>query len=350
MNKATFFVWKWAGLTWMIINAFGVSQPLQAATLVGSASIAPPTFKLTSNELMEIQEVGSRLIDEVSYFEKTYGGTDDTILNYELEFQAQVAEWEPTPTHRLEITESVLHSDILLLGDYHQLYENTENFITLLEQNKKFKKPIILIESLSSHKQKQIDAWLAGNIPAKKLRKALEFDRHWPFNWKNTQRVLSYARKNGFKVLAMEDRRNPGDLRLRDQRMEEFIRDTQKEHPEFLVAVQVGNLHLLGQDHLYDRLASNLNVTCVINELDRQFNEALYATGDLNKAGHWQLTEDVFFSSTVTPMETKLQEFLYWSEVIGLEGDANAFLKDLGVGRILKKLTRARNMIKKEYL
>src|SRR5207244_4520500 len=112
------------------------------------------------------------------------------------------------------------------------------------------RKIIFATELVYSDQQAILDLFMAGEIGDTEFLKSVNYSETFGFNWANYKPIFDFARARKIPVIAIDHRGPPRQtLYERDRRAARIICNVTLEHPETLIWVMIGDLHL-AQTHL----------------------------------------------------------------------------------------------------
>ncbi|HLD44761.1 MAG TPA: ChaN family lipoprotein, partial [bacterium] len=148
-----------------------------------------------------------------------------------------------------EVVEAdIARSRVVFVGDYHTLDQSQRSFVRILRSffRHQHKEVIICIEAVQQRHQKHLNEFLSGTSDKDTFIKKIGFKAHWFFDlWENYSIIFDFLRYHKIPVFGIEmnsaDKRS---LKERDAFMAEQIVARAAEHPNKVVFVLVGDLHL----------------------------------------------------------------------------------------------------------
>lgn len=222
---------------------------------------------------------------------------------------------------REQIIKLTVPAKFTFLGDSH---EGTEAVDLLREvvllHLKEHLKPVLVIEFIFARYQRDVDAYLKGEILLSQLRKNVRFDQyHWAWKWDDISQVLVLAKERGLRVIAGEEGSN--NMNTRDAFTARVIADDVAKNPGGTYVILYGTLHLLGDGHLPRRLqvlAPGQQIR-IVNFLGRKTEEAIRAVGTMSDRS-FLLEGATYYVSRKTPFEELRSYYDYLLELSGLGG------------------------------
>lgn len=149
------------------------------------------------------------------------------------------------------IDKAIAAAQVVYVGDYHTLPQSQRSFLRLLRNLPTDRKVAIALEFVQGRHQKDVDAYLQGTLSDDAFLHAIDHEGHWRIGgWEHFKPIFDLARERGYTVLAI-DKASRGaagrSLVARDQYAAQRIAESLTQHPERLVVVLVGELHVAPQ-------------------------------------------------------------------------------------------------------
>lgn len=286
---------------------------------------------LARDRLIEVQR---RLVVETkSEIFEALGPMSPELRAYFDQYQSLFHEdLEPVGTDA--IVEGAAGARVVHFGDYHTLRESQKAPLRIIRRWLGDGRPVVLAtEVVRLDHQADLDAYLAGDLDEADFLRAIEYERTWGFSWRNYRLQFDFAREHGLPVLALNsdpdvDR---GHLGFRDDLAAMRIVEACEEHPDALIAVLFGDLHV-APAHIPARvaaLARRRGRSAPRQVVVLQNAEKVYwwlAERHLEQSVHAvRVAEDVYCLMNSTPL-VKYQSYLNWElaleeleESVGLE-------------------------------
>lgn len=274
--------------------------------------------------------------------------------DYALEFKKK---WRISKPDKL--FESLQLSAVILLADFHALYQSQKSHLRILQSLGPHKDRVLGMECFSSKDQKWVDRFMEGKISEKELLKAIEWKSQWGFPWSHYKKLLQWAQKSKVYVLAL-NKAQAGDgvraLHERDKHAAQVIFDYCKTKPHLQpqIIVIYGDLHI-ARAHLpleiSKKLGKNVSMTRVFQNSEKVYfqlsKRSLESQVDVVELG-----KNTFCLNSVPPW-VKWQNYLLFleqNEDIEIEEDeldlsdqvgqyVELMSKELGLGADLNLLS-----------
>ena len=146
---------------------------------------------------------------------------------------------------------------VIFGGDFHPFAQAQRTHLRLLRKIIHDRSVILAVECLSAADQPILDQFLKGDISEESFLEKVQWERKWGFPWAHYKPLFDFAIKNGMSVVGLNtdlDELSGAGLTHRDQRAAEKLKQIINNHPEDLVYVLYGDLHI-AQDHLPSELS-----------------------------------------------------------------------------------------------
>jgi len=290
---------------------------LIAAVLFTSCLTAANISKEEFNRLRQVEKV---IKSQISEMESEFKASK-TLEKYKKEYLAAVPASTPKALSEAEMARKLAESPLVLIGDEHTTDRSQQNTIMVLKLMKTGTKPVTLvIEWIDITHQADVDSFLAGKTALKDLRAKTGFDKLWGFSWASYSKVLNAARSTKTPVLLVERLKGAQkSLYERDDFITATIGAHAKKNPDMRYLVAYGDYHILGKDHLSDKLAKAgfKNQLCLIGEAGETWWKLLGSLKDPAKIGFAALSNSVYYIFSGSPLERSLSYRNYLMKMLG---------------------------------
>jgi len=199
-------------------------------------------------------------------------------------------------------------ADLVFHGDVHTLKLAQLSPIKILRELRRRGRRVCLgLEMFCARDQATLDAFQAGRISERTLLERIRYDRTWGFEWRSYRNLVLAAVDEGIPLLALDcrlaSRRVPLDVR--DRFAAERIASRRRAHPDELLYVFFGELHL-APGHLPAAVARALGSDRARQVILHQSTESVYwnlaSRGRELDAGIVELSRSRFCMLAATPL------------------------------------------------
>lgn len=294
---------------WLMVPAFLLAAGLGAA-MAGEVS---------KDEFNRLRAVDKLLRSHISEME-TQLKASPSLKKYMKEYEAAVPKAAPQPVSDSEMAKLLAGARYVLMGDEHTTARSQANTVLVLKMMKAVKEPVTLvIEWVDVSFQKEIDAFLAGKLPVKDLKTKISFDKLWGFSWTDYAKILAAAKQLKVPVLLTERLKGTHSLSDRDSFITSTVAAHAKQNAGMRYLVVYGDYHILGPDHLSDKLAkAGLKPQLqLIGDAPETYWKLLGKVKDPDKIGFARLTDSIFYVVNGTPAERSLSYRNYLMKLLG---------------------------------
>jgi Haem-binding uptake, Tiki superfamily, ChaN len=204
--------------------------------------------------------------------------TPDVRSKYLREF-TQAFQGYDSVLYSSELNDKLAQAGILLVGDYHALAASQRFTAELIERQAQHRPVVVGVEAVLSRDQKLLDMWWRREIAEADLRRRLQFDREWGYEWAPLYDLLVSARDHadgiyGLDCMPREDLRR---IRSRDRHAAAKICEIRERHPNAVIVVLFGESHLAPQ-HLPQLLSEALpgqHILTILQNVDALYWKAV---------------------------------------------------------------------------
>lgn len=143
--------------------------------------------------------------------------------------------------------EQVDRAAVIMIGDFHALHQSQKAQLRILRHIAPRRKVVLAVEFFKAADQEKVDKYLAGQMSEKDFLKAIDWKKDWGFPWEHYRPLLRWAQKNKVPVYGLNKsykKKSASTLHSRDVFAGKIITELVEQHPEHLVAVIYGDLHL----------------------------------------------------------------------------------------------------------
>ncbi|MBI2057685.1 MAG: ChaN family lipoprotein [Candidatus Yanofskybacteria bacterium] len=213
--------------------------------------------ELKANE----KKILDNLLETIKWFENyeaTCFGLDENVADKDPELEKYLKDFYKEfrnfeqPAEAQKVEAEARNSDIVFLGDRHNLRRNQEFSAEFIERaaQPQSGQAVLALEFISPKHQKAIEEFMSGQIDEELFLKRSHFlewgdMEHWP----GYKKILETAKKLGIKVYGIKFQAESGEQDLEDKFFAEKIAAIAEKHPQAKLFVHIGDAHLSG-NHL----------------------------------------------------------------------------------------------------
>lgn len=133
-------------------------------------------------------------------------------------------------------------ADIVLVGDFHAQKQSTRGFLRII---RKIRTPfVVALECLTLKDQEAIDLYLSGEISEKDFLFKVAWKKNWGFPWENYKPLFKWAQLHKIKIYGVSGGVRFKTLKERDNISATIIKKIHRQHKNFKIFIQYGDLHL----------------------------------------------------------------------------------------------------------
>lgn len=224
--------------------------------------------------------------------------------------QVRFAKRDFQPSDTEELTQKVMSSDVIFLGDFHTFDQNARNALRVLKVlNQSEKKCIIGLEMIHTQHQICIDAYLEGHLTEFEFLESIYYHNSWRFPWTHYKVIFDMAKANQIKILALNTK---GSLKERDLFAAKKLDHILSGATDIQILVMYGELHI-APNKIPERL-KELNPACTQMIIHQNLDEVYW------KMTQEQLSEKIVrfneseFCINSAPPWVKYESMIYWYE------------------------------------
>lgn len=275
--------------------------------------------EISKDEYNRLRAADKTLRAQISEME-TQLKASPSLKKYMKEYEAAIPAAAPQPIPDAEMIKKLAGAKFVLLGDEHTTARSQANTVRVLKMMKTAKEPLTLVlEWIDISFQKDIDAFLAGKLAVAGLKSKISFDRLWGFSWSDYSKILSAAKQLKVPVLLAERLKGTHSLSDRDTFITSTISAHAKANQGMRYLVVYGDYHILGRDHLSDKLAKAgfKPQLRLIGDAGEVYWKLLGKLKDPEKIGFAGLGSDIFYIVNGTPAERSMSYRNYLMKLLG---------------------------------
>jgi uncharacterized iron-regulated protein len=141
-----------------------------------------------------------------------------------------------------ELSNTVLGSRVIYLGDFHTFDQNVRNVLRIVKHIiSKQSQCVLGLEMVSSKHQLYIDAYVEGHLTDLEFLECINYSHSWRFPWTHYKLIFELAKKHKLKVLGLN---TGGTLRTRDNYAAKLISECLQSNSETKMLILYGELHI----------------------------------------------------------------------------------------------------------
>lgn len=152
------------------------------------------------------------------------------------------------PVSKGEMMESLMESQIILMGDFHALQQSQRGHLRILREWKEPSKQLVLaVEFFQARHQKYINQWMKDTITEEKFLEKIQWENNWGFPWEYYKPLLEWSKKNQIQVIGVNwglKQKSLASLKTRENYSAMYIKRIYQQFPHKKIIVIYGDLHL----------------------------------------------------------------------------------------------------------
>ncbi|MEK2688823.1 ChaN family lipoprotein [Bdellovibrio sp. GT3] len=247
------------------------------------------------------------------------------LMRYHKTYQNEFSrKWQAA--EHAELWDQIADSQVVLMGDFHALHQSQKAQLRVLRNIPKNRPLVLAVEFFDAADQLKIDKFMSGKMSEKDFLKSIQWEAKWGFPWEHYRPILRYAQKNKIPVFGLNKafaKRNATTLKSRDVFAGKKISELTKSHPESLIFVVYGDLHLASA-HIPTEIQKNLGkpfakkVLSLFQNSDKLYFQLL-KKGEEGSTDLIRINRNTFCLMSVPPW-VKWQNYLMYLEQAYDEG------------------------------
>lgn len=145
-----------------------------------------------------------------------------------------------------EMERDIARAEVVYVGDYHTLAQSQRAFLRLLRRLDPRRPVILALEFVQGRYQRALDNFMAGTTNESEFLRAIKHSDRGGFGaWSAFKPLFAHAREHGMRVIGIDSiESGPKSLTKRDAYAANRIAQAAEQHPDALVMVLVGQLHI----------------------------------------------------------------------------------------------------------
>ncbi|PIK16576.1 ChaN family lipoprotein [Halobacteriovorax sp. JY17] len=212
------------------------------------------------------------------------------------------------------LVKSLKKSKVIYLGDFHSFDQSSRNFQRIMRPLTSSKNPLTLgVEFVHFENQVHIDNYLENNITEIEFLENIHYYESWRFPWNQYKVFFDLARKNGYKILALNSN---GTLSKRDKRAAEILNEYIKNNPKDKLLVLFGEYHITPSKlprQVLKKIGPKFTQTIVHQNLDKVYWKLEETEMGRKKTQVIEFDENEFSIQSSAPW-VKYESMIYWYE------------------------------------
>lgn len=231
---------------------------------------------------------------------------------YDREFRGS---W--TTATKAALQKSIQSASMVMIGDFHAVQQSQRTQLRVLESLPKNRPVVLAVEFLPWARQKETEKFLGGELSEREFLAAVKWDETWGFSWDHYRPLVEWARKRRVPFYGLNriyPHRDARTLQLRDRFSAEVLANLRERHPDALIVVIYGDLHLATPHlpHEVKKRSGREKMIRVFQNSERIYFELMDRGLDL-KVDLVRLGEEKFCVLSVPPW-VKWQNYLHTLE------------------------------------
>lgn len=171
----------------------------------------------------------------------------DEFIPLEIEYSKELAQpWRSIG--KSEMMESLMESQIILMGDFHALQQSQRGHLRILRDWVNPSQQLVLaVEFFQARHQKWVNQWMKGTLTEKMFLTKIQWDNNWGFPWEHYKPLLVWAQKNHVPVMGINwglKQKSLESLKTRESYSALCIEKVSQQFPNKKIVVIYGDLHL----------------------------------------------------------------------------------------------------------
>jgi hypothetical protein len=237
------------------------------------------------------------------------GSEDAEVKSYYRSYASFLERSKAFPSDLEAVIRRSEEAGVLLVGDFHTLWQAQRQFIKILEAlGDRGKEPLVLLEMADAGKNRVLKMYLEGKISEKEYLDKSRYFSSWGFDFSHYGPILSFLKSRKIESHGIN---KSGTLRERDSFMAGEIFGAHQKSDRRPVIVLVGDLHI-APAHI-PRELSRLGLRAVTLYQNSESVILRRMKDGKDPYEFFQLSENDFLVNN-TPPWIKMQSYLTWLE------------------------------------
>jgi len=170
------------------------------------------------------------------------GEEDAEVRSYYRSYASFLEKAKAFPSGLDEVVLRAVETGLLLVGDFHTLWQAQRQFLKVLEAlEDRGLRPVVLLEMAEARKNRTLKMYFEGEITEKEYLDKSDYFESWGFDFSNYKPILKYIKAKKIEAYGMN---KIGTLHERDLFMAGQILDVSKKTSSRPIVALVGDLHI----------------------------------------------------------------------------------------------------------
>ena len=204
----------------------------------------PATCRSPRRRLLHIHEtLGRRLRREVA---QSFEAPSPETRAYAREYEDELELRRACPIRPAALIRRLAQAGAVFQGEYHTLPDCQRASLAILRELRRRREIVLCTEVFPAHRQRAVDAFLAGEAGEEELLSGVDFAASWGFDWESCAPIYRFAREEEVPVYGFNDAGEGGTSGLprRDEIAADVITRAAVSHPDALVYVIAGDFRV----------------------------------------------------------------------------------------------------------
>ena len=216
------------------------------------SKILRPLKKAIESDQLSLRQEVIRLHQEVfrrnqrRINESVYGYSSE-FLTYQDTYQQAVSDYNAQASTD-ELDDVVTNTNLIYFGDYHTLPQAQRSYLRMLRRLPPDRPVTLALEFVPGKHQNIINQFMADEIQESEFLESIGYEPMNMFGtWEVYSEIFKLAKERGYRALGIDTLRKgagPGSLKRRDTYAARRIAKEHRTHPENLIVVFIGEMHV----------------------------------------------------------------------------------------------------------